>query len=101
MADNASVFALRAALQEFENQDSERERLRAERASMQAEDLRGQCARQFAQTLELTILDTWQAVFFRWAAENPPYLAEMIRDAAPLVARARTDVRRGSRFAPY
>ena len=49
MADNTSVQALRAALQEFDNEAIEQERLRAERASMEAEDLRAQIVRQAAR----------------------------------------------------
>ena len=115
MADDASVQALRAALQEFESQAMEQERLRAERASMKAEDLRAQLARQaaratpqragnegLADSLELVALETWQRNIFRWAEANRPNLAELIRDTAPMLASLRADARRrASRVAPY
>ena len=113
MADNTSVQALRAALQEFDNEAIEQERLRAERASMEAEDLRAQMARQaarqaaratpqragnegLADSLELATLETVQRNIFRWA------LAELIRETAPILASLRADARRrASRVAPY
>ena len=114
MADNTAVQALRAALQEFDNEAIEQERLRAERASMEAEDLRAQMARQaarqaaratpqragneaLADSLELVALETWQRNIFRWAEADRPNLAKLIREAS-LRAEAR---RRASRVAPY
>ena len=119
MADNAAVEALRAALQEFDSHALEQERLRAERASMEAEDLRAQMARQaarqaaratpqragnegLADSLDLVALETWQRNIFRWAEANRPYLADLIRDTAPILASLRADARRrASRVAPY
>ena len=118
MADNTSVQALRAALQEFDNEALELERLRAERASMEAEDLRAQMARQaarqaaratpqragdgLADSLELATLDTVQQNIFRWADADRPNLAERIRETAPILASLRADARRrASRAAPY
>ena len=49
MADHAAVEALRAALQEFDSHVLEQERARAERASMEAADLRAQLSRQAAR----------------------------------------------------
>ena len=90
MADNTAVQALRAALQEFDNDALEQERLRAERASMEAEDLRAQMARQaarqaawaqaqiagdaLADALELAAMDTVLQYIFRWAEEDRPNL---------------------------
>ena len=126
MADNTAVQALRAALQEFDNDALEQERLRAERASMEAEDLRAQMARQaarqaawaqaqiagdaLADALELAAMDTVPQYIFRWAEEDRPNLAEQIRDMAPSLARLRAAARRraednarrhASRAAPY
>ena len=118
MADNTSVQALRAALQEFDNEAIEQERLRAERASMEAEDLRAQMARQaarqaaratpqragdwLADALELATLETVQQNIFRWAEADRPNLAELIRETAPILASLRADARRrASRAAPY
>ena len=124
MADDASVQALRAALQEFEGQAIEQERLdqqerlRAERASMEAEDLRAQMARQaarqaaratpqraddwLAKSLELVTVKTVQRNIFRWAEADRPNLAELIRETAPILASLRADARRrASRAAPY
>ena len=114
MADNAAVEALRAALQEFDSHALEQERLRAERASMEAADLRAQMARQaarqaarpaagaqaqiagdaLADALELAAMDTVLHSIFRWAEEDRPNLAEQIRDMAPSLARLRADARR-------
>ena len=74
MADNTAVEALRAALHEFDSDLLEQERARAERASMEAEDLRAAISRQaarqaasaqgqaageaLADTLELAAMDT-------------------------------------------
>ncbi len=118
MADDAAVQALRAALQEFESRAIEQERLRAERASMEAEDLRAQMARQaarqaaratpqrvgewLADSLELVALETVQRNIFRWAEADRPNLAELIRETAPILASLRADARRrASRVAPY
>ena len=118
MADNTAARALRAALQEFDNEAIEQERLRAERASMEAEDLRAQMARQaarqaaratpqragdwLADALELATLDTVQQNIFRWAEADRPNLAEQIRETAPILASLRADARRrASRAAPY
>ena len=126
MADNTAVEALRAALHEFDSDLLEQERARAERASMEAEDLRGtlfrQAARQaasaqgqaageaLADALELAAMDTVLQYILRWADEDRPNLAEQIRDAAPMLARLRADARqraadnarrRTSRAAPY
>ena len=130
MADNTAVQALRAALQEFDNEAIEQERLRAERASMEAEDLRAQMARQaarpaarqaaaaqaqiagdaLADALELATMDTVLQHILRWAEEDLPNLAQQIRDVAPSLARLRADARRrakentrrhASRAAPY
>ena len=118
MADNTAVQALRAALQEFDNEAIEQERLRAERASMEAEDLRAQMARQaarqaaratpqragegLADSLELVALETVQRNIFRWAEADRPNLAELIRETAPILASLRADARRhASRVAPY
>ena len=118
MADDASVQALRAALQEFEGQAIEQERLRAERAFMEAEDLRAQMARQaarqaarptpqragdwLADSLELATLDMVQRNIFRWAEADTPNLAEQIQQTAPVLASLRADAwRHASRAAPY
>ncbi len=114
MADNTAVQALRAALQEFDNEALELERLRAERASMEAEDLRAQMARQaaratpqragewLADSLELATLETVHRNIFRWAEADRPNLAELIRETAPILASLRADARRrASRAAPY
>ena len=118
VADNTAVQALRAALQEFDNEALEQERLRAERASMEAEDLRAQMARQaarqaaratpqragdwLADALELATLDTVQQNIFRWAEADRPNLAEQIQETAPILASLRADARRrASRAAPY
>ena len=122
MADNTAVQALRAALQEFDNDALEQERLRAERASMEAEDLRAQMARQaarpaarqaaaaqaqiagdaLADALELAGMDTVLQYILRWAEEDRPNLAEQIRQMAPVLASLRADARRhASRAAPY
>ena len=119
MADNTSFQALRAALQEFDNEAIEQERLRAERASMEAEDLRAQMARQaarqaaratpqragtegLADSLEPVALETVQRNIFRWAEADRPNLAELIRETAPILASLRADARRrASRVAPY
>ena len=118
MADNTAVQALRAALQEFDNEAIEQERLRAERASMEAEDLRAQMARQaarqaaratpqragewLADSLELATLETVQRNIFRWAEADRPNLAELIRETALILASLRADARRrASRAAPY
>ena len=117
IADITAVQALRAALQEFDNEALELERLRAERASMEAEDLRAQMARQaarqaaratpqcagdgLADALELATLDTAQQNIFRWAEADRPNLAELIRETAPILASLRADARRrASRVAP-
>ena len=130
MADNTAVEALRAALQEFDSHLLEQERARAERASMEAEDLRGTLSRQaarpaarqaaaapghgagdaLADALELAAMDTVLQYILRWAEEDRPNLAEQIRDVAPMLARLRADARqraadnarrRASRAAPY
>ena len=122
--------ALRAALQEFDSHVLEQERTRAERASMEAEDLRAQLARQaarpaarqaaaapgqgageaLADALELAAMDTVLQYILRWAEGDRPNLAEQIRDVAPTLARLRADARRraeentrrhASRAAPY
>ena len=118
MADNTAVQALRAALQEFDSEAIVQERLRAERASMEAEDLRAQMARQaarqaaratpqragdwLADALELATLETVQQYIFHWAEADRPNLAEQIRETAPILASLRADAqRRASRAAPY
>ena len=130
MADHAAVEALRAALQEFDSHLLEQERARAERASMEAADLRAQLSRQaarpaarqaaaaqgqgageaLADAMELAAMDTVLRHILRWAEEDLPNLAEQIRDVAPSLARLRADARRraeenvrrhASRAAPY
>ncbi len=130
MADHAAVDALRTALQEKEGHLLEQERSRAERASMEAEDLRSTLSRQaarpaarqaaaapghgageaLADAMELAVMDTVLQYILRWAEEDRPTLAEQVRDMAPTLARLRADARRraeentqrhAARAAPY
>ena len=130
MADNTAVEALRAALHEFDSDALEQERARAERASMEAEDLRSTLSRQaarpaarqaaaapghgageaLADAMELAVMDIVLQYILRWAEEDRPTLAEQVRDMAPTLARLRADARRraeenarrhASRAAPY